>query len=77
MSLYDTNLNKNAANYVPLTPLTFIKRAREIYPDYDAIIYEDKINTARFYFDKVLPRAEQHYKSAITGSSNIMNFQFN
>ena len=39
--------------------------------------YGDKINTAKFYFDKVLPRAEQHYKSAISGSSNIMNFKFN
>jgi Acyl-CoA synthetases (AMP-forming)/AMP-acid ligases II len=42
MSLYDTNLDKNAANYVPLTPLTFLKRAKEIYPDYEAIIYEDQ-----------------------------------
>ena len=39
--------------------------------------HEDKINTAKFYFEKVLPRAEQHYKSAISGSSNIMNFRFN
>jgi len=39
--------------------------------------YDNKINTAKFYFDKVLPRAEQHYKSAISGSSNIMNFKFN
>ena len=39
--------------------------------------YDNKIDTARFYFDKVLPRAEQHYKSAISGSSNIMNFKFN
>jgi alkylation response protein AidB-like acyl-CoA dehydrogenase len=39
--------------------------------------YDDKINTAKFYFDKVLSRAEQHYKSAISGSSNIMNFNFN
>ncbi len=39
--------------------------------------YDVKIDTARFYFDKVLPRAEQHYKSAISGSSNIMNFKFN
>ena len=39
--------------------------------------HEDKINTAKFYFEKVLPRAEQHYKSAISGSSNIMNFKFN
>ena len=39
--------------------------------------HEDKINTAKFYFEKVLPRAEQHFKSAISGSSNIMNFKFN
>ena len=39
--------------------------------------YDEKINTAKFYFDKVLPRAEHHYKSAISGSSNIMNFKFN
>ena len=39
--------------------------------------YDDKIKTAKFYFDKVLPRAEIHYKSAISGSSNIMNFKFN
>ena len=39
--------------------------------------HEDKINTAKFYFEKVLPRAEQHYKSAISGSSNIMNFKLN
>ena len=42
MSSYNTDLDKNAANYVPLTPLTFIKRAKEIYPDYEAIIYEDR-----------------------------------
>jgi len=39
--------------------------------------YDDKIKTAKFYFEKVLPRAEQHYKSAISGSSNIMDFKFN
>ena len=42
MSHYDTNLDKNGANYVPLTPLTFLKRAYEIYPNYEAVIYEDR-----------------------------------
>ena len=42
MSHYDTNLDKNEANYIPLTPLTFLKRAKDIYPDYEAIIYEDR-----------------------------------
>ena len=42
MSHYETNLDKNKANYVPLTPLTFLKRATEIYPNYEAIVYEDR-----------------------------------
>ena len=57
----------------------WIKVLEVSFKDYDENkkFYDDKINTAKFYFDKVLPRAEQHYKSAISGSSNIMNFKFN
>ncbi len=39
--------------------------------------YEDKIQTANFYFNRVLPRAESHFKSATTGSKYIMDFKFN
>ena len=42
MSHYDTNLSKNAANYVPLTPLSFLERAKDVYPNYEAIVYEDR-----------------------------------
>jgi len=38
--------------------------------------YEDKIQTANFYFKRVLPRAENHFKTATTGSDYIMNFNF-
>ena len=57
----------------------WIKVLEVSFKDYDENkdFYDDKINTAKFYFDKVLPRAEQHYKTAISGSSNIMNFKFN
>ena len=57
----------------------WIKILEVSFKDYDENkkFYEDKINTAKFYFEKVLPRAEQHYKSAVSGSLNIMNFKFN
>ena len=42
MSHYDTNLDKNEANFVPLTPLSFLQRAKDIYPNYEAIVYEDR-----------------------------------
>ena len=45
MSHYDTNLDKNNANYVPLTPLSFLERVKDIYPDYEALIYEDRSYT--------------------------------
>jgi len=36
---YDTNLDRNAANFQPLTPLSFLARAAEVYPDQTAIIH--------------------------------------
>ena len=39
--------------------------------------YEDKIQTASFYFNRVLPRIDSHYLSATTGSRYIMDFKFN
>ncbi|MDA8984796.1 acyl-CoA dehydrogenase family protein [Candidatus Pelagibacter sp.] len=58
---------------------SWIKVLEVSFADYETNkeFYEDKIKTTKFYFDKVLPRAEFHYKSAISGSSNIMNFRFN
>jgi len=39
--------------------------------------FEDKIKTANFFFNRVLPRIDTHYKSATSGSSYIMEFKFN
>ena len=39
--------------------------------------YEEKINTAKYFYDKILPRVEMHFKSAKTGSSFIMSAKFN
>ncbi len=38
-SPYQIGLQKNAANYVPLTPITFIERSAYIYPDRVAVIH--------------------------------------
>ncbi len=36
---YDTDLDKNPANYQPLTPLTYLERAASVFPDHTAIIH--------------------------------------
>ena len=39
MNNFDTNLDKNTANFVPLSPLSFISRAKDIYPNYESLVY--------------------------------------
>ncbi|MDC0395591.1 acyl-CoA dehydrogenase family protein [Candidatus Pelagibacter sp.] len=57
----------------------WIKVLEVSFKDYEQNknFYEDKIQTANFYFKRVLPRAESHFKTATTGSDYIMNFKFN
>ena len=38
-SPYETGLDRNPANYVPLSPLSFLARAAEVYPDRTAVIH--------------------------------------
>ena len=40
-SIYEQELDATEANYVPLSPLSFIERSAAIYPDYPAVIYND------------------------------------
>jgi len=42
VSQYDIDLDKNAANYTPLSPLTFIERAASVYPERTAQIHGER-----------------------------------
>ena len=42
MSQYDIGLAKNPANYVPLTPLSFLARSAAVYPDHVSTVYEGR-----------------------------------
>ena len=49
-SPYDRDLDKNPANYQPLTPLTFLERAGAVFPDHTAIVHGNARTTyAQFY----------------------------
>ncbi|GAB4190377.1 MAG: acyl-CoA synthetase [Thalassobaculales bacterium] len=39
MTAYDRDLDRNAANHLPLTPLSFLDRAAAVYPEHPAIIH--------------------------------------
>ena len=40
-SIYDRDLDKNPANFQPLTPLSFLARAAAVFPNHTAIIHGD------------------------------------
>src|SRR6201989_472102 len=47
---YDIDLDRNPANFQPLTPLTFLERAAAVYPKHTAIIHGALRRTyAEFY----------------------------
>ena len=39
--------------------------------------YQEKIQTAKFFFNRVLPKVESHFLTATTGSKYIMDYKFN
>jgi fatty-acyl-CoA synthase len=39
MTPYDIDLDRNAANFQPLTPLSFLARAASVFPDHTAVIH--------------------------------------
>src|SRR5215468_1539722 len=36
---YDTDLDRNPANFQPLTPLLFLQRCAEVFPEHTAVIH--------------------------------------
>ncbi len=47
---YETDLDKNPANHQPLSPLSFLKRSAEVYPEKLAVVHGSiRTNYAEFY----------------------------
>jgi fatty-acyl-CoA synthase len=47
---YETNLDRNPANFQPLTPLTYLERAAAVFPDHVAIIHgKMRVSYSEFY----------------------------
>ena len=49
----ETGLEKRAANYVPLTPLSHLQRAAEVFPDVLAVVHGPHRKTYAEYYDRV------------------------
>ena len=61
MNNYDLGMEQNKANYIPLTPLSFLDRIKDVYPDYEAIVYKQR----KYNWKQVYDRCTQ-FASALT-----------
>ncbi len=77
MSHYEKNLNKNDANFVPLTPLSFLERAKNIYPNYEALIYENRSYTWSEVYKRCTKFASALEKIGIGEGDTVSVMTFN
>lgn len=54
-NIYDTNLPQTSANHEPLSPISFLRRAAEVYPDRLAVVHGEQ----RFKYRELYARCRQ------------------
>ena len=52
MNNFEQGMHKNDANFVPLTPISFLDRIKDVYPDYEAIVYKERKYSWRQVYDR-------------------------
>ena len=65
MNSFEKNLDKNNANFVPLSPLTFLERTKDIYPNYQALLYGTRKYTWKEVYDRAIKFASSLTKVGI------------
>ncbi|RYF32616.1 MAG: acyl-CoA synthetase, partial [Comamonadaceae bacterium] len=51
-SIFDRDLPRNAANHTPISPLSFLERTAEVYPDRTAVVHGSLRRTWRDTYDR-------------------------
>ena len=77
MSHYNINLDKNDANYVPLSPLSFLERTKNIYPNYEAIVYENRSYTWLEIYKRCVKFASALEKIGVKTGDTVSIMAFN
>jgi fatty-acyl-CoA synthase len=68
---YDTDLSRNAANFQPLTPLSFLARAAQVYPDQTAIVHGARSWTYREFYARARRLASALVKRGIKRGDTV------
>ena len=71
MNQFSTDLDKNKANFTPLSPLSFITRAKDIYPHYESVVYGNRSYTWLQTYDRCTKFASALTKQGIGIGSTV------
>ncbi|HEX4407524.1 MAG TPA: acyl-CoA synthetase [Xanthobacteraceae bacterium] len=68
---YDRDLERNPANYQPLTPLSFLARAADIYPEQTAIVHGKRTWSYREFYARARQLGSALAKRGITRGDTV------
>tara|TARA_B100000029_G_scaffold360043_1_gene352938 strand:- start:30 stop:1661 length:1632 start_codon:yes stop_codon:yes gene_type:complete len=71
LNSFDKNLEKNSANFVPLSPLSFITRVKDIYPNYESLVYGNRSYNWLQTYNRCTKFASALTKKGITKGSTV------
>ena len=75
--MYDEDLNKNESNFVSLSPLSFLKRASEVYPNKKSIVHGERIYNWRQTYQRSCQLASALEKQGIKKNDTVSVLSFN
>ena len=75
--MYNTNLDKNHANFTPLSPLSFLQRSAEVYPNRQSIVHGSKIYTWSDTFKRSKQLASALTKKGVGKGDTVAVLCFN
>ena len=68
---YNTNLDRNPANFQPLTPLTFLERAASVYPNHTAIVHGKLRRNYSDFYSRSRQLASALYEQGIARGDTV------
>ena len=72
MNNFEQGMQRNDANFVPLTPLSFLDRIKDVYPDYEALIYQDRKYTWKQVYNRCIQFASALNKIGV-GEGDVVS----
>ncbi|MAV83118.1 MAG: acyl-CoA synthetase [Pelagibacteraceae bacterium] len=71
MNSFNLEMEKNKANYVPLTPISFLDRIKDVYPDYEAVVYKERKYNWRQVYERCVQFASALSKIGISEGDTV------